>query len=113
MMPANNIPENLTSVDCGSPGNPQNGSLESYTNTTEGSEVFYRCDPGLVPEGRMRAVCTENGWSLLTYAALLVCTNKYLHDLVLLSDVGFFFLLQVLSCAHVPPAMLLQDLLFL
>ena len=25
--------------------------------------VFYSCDPGLVPEGRMRAVCTENGWS--------------------------------------------------
>ena len=35
----------------------------SYTDTTEGSEVFYSCDPGLVPEGRMRAVCTRNGWS--------------------------------------------------
>jgi len=33
-----------------------------YTST-EGSVVFYSCDPGLVPEGRMRAVCTENGWS--------------------------------------------------
>ena len=44
---------------------PQNGTLESYTHTTNGSEVFYSCDPGLVPEGRMRAVCTctENGWS--------------------------------------------------
>ena len=63
MMPANNIPENLTSVDCGSPGNPWNGSLESYTNTSEGSDVFYRCNQGLVPQGRMRTVCTRNGWS--------------------------------------------------
>ena len=59
-MPAD---DNLTSVDCGSPGNPRNGSLESYSDTTEGSEVFYSCNQGLVPEGRMRAVCTRNGWS--------------------------------------------------
>ena len=52
-----------SSVDCGQPGAPQRGSLESYTDTTEGSEVFYSCDPGLVPEGRMRANCTRNGWS--------------------------------------------------
>ena len=25
--------------------------------------VFYSCDPGLVPEQRMRTMCTENGWS--------------------------------------------------
>ena len=50
-------------VDCGPPGDPQRGSLESYTATTEGSEVFYRCDTDLVPDGRMRAVCTRNGWS--------------------------------------------------
>ena len=55
--------KHLTSVDCGPPAVPRNGSLESYTDTTEGSEVFYSCDPGLVPEGRMRAVCTRNGWS--------------------------------------------------
>ena len=51
------------SVDCGQPIAPQNGPLESYTDTTYGSEVFYSCDPGLVPDGRMRAVCTEKGWS--------------------------------------------------
>ena len=54
---------NFFLVDCGAPVAPRNGSLESYTDTTEGSEVFYRCDPGLVPEGRMRANCTRNGWS--------------------------------------------------
>ena len=57
------VPCNVFAIDCGPPVPPLNGSLESYTNTTEGSEVFYRCDPGLVPEGRMRAVCTRNGWS--------------------------------------------------
>ena len=53
----------LSVVDCGAPVVPRNGSLESYTNTTEGSEVLYSCDPGLVPEGRMRTNCTRNGWS--------------------------------------------------
>ena len=53
----------FTSVDCGSPVAPHRGSLESYTNTTEGSEVFYSCDQGLVPVEGMRAVCTRNGWS--------------------------------------------------
>ena len=53
----------LCAVDCGAPVAPQRGSLESYSDTTEGSEVFYSCDPGLVPEGRMNANCTRNGWS--------------------------------------------------
>ena len=54
--------KHLTSVDCGPPVVPRNGSLESYTNTSEASEVFYSCDQGLVPVGR-RTVCTRNGWS--------------------------------------------------
>ena len=49
--------------DCGPPIAPQNGTVESYTSTMESSEVFYSCDPGLLPEGRMRTVCTENRWS--------------------------------------------------
>ena len=52
-----------SSVDCGAPVAPQNGSLESYSDTTGGAEVFYSCDQHLVPEGRMRTVCTRNGWS--------------------------------------------------
>ena len=51
------------SVDCGPPVVPHHGSLENYTSTTEGSEVFYSCDQHLVLEGRMRAVCTRNGWT--------------------------------------------------
>jgi len=53
----------LPSVDCSPPVDPWNGSLESYTSTINGSEVFYSCDPGLVPVGKMRSVCTENGWN--------------------------------------------------
>ena len=55
--------KHLIAVDCGPPVVPQCGSLDSYTDTTEGSDVFYSCDPGLVPERRMRTVCTGNGWS--------------------------------------------------
>ena len=62
----------LSSVDCGPLIAPRNGSLENYTSTTNGSEVFYSCDPGLVPEGRMRTVCYENGWS--PNPADLTCT---------------------------------------
>ena len=51
------------SVDCGPPTPPRNGSLENYTDSTEGSVVSYSCDPGLVPEGRMTALCTGNRWS--------------------------------------------------
>ena len=53
----------ISLADCGPPVAPRNGSLENYTATTHGSEAFYICDPGHVPEGRMRTVCTENGWS--------------------------------------------------
>ena len=53
----------MFTVDCGAPGVPQRGSLESYTDTTQGSEVFYSCDQHLVPDERMRANCTRNGWS--------------------------------------------------
>jgi len=53
----------VCTFDCGPPPAPQSGSLESYTNTTEGSVVFYNCDPGLVPERRMMSLCTVTGWS--------------------------------------------------
>ena len=54
---------NLSSVDYSPPGIPQNGSVTNYTGTTNSSMAFYSCNQGLVPEGRMMAVCTGNGWS--------------------------------------------------
>ena len=53
----------IPSVHCGTPVAPQRGSLENYTNTIEGAEVFYSCGQNSVPEGRIRAVCTRSGWS--------------------------------------------------
>ena len=53
----------IPSVHCGTPVAPQRGSLENYTNTIEGAEVFYSCAQNLIPVGRMRAVCTRSGWS--------------------------------------------------
>ena len=67
----------LSSVDCGPPIAPRNGLLEGYNNTAEGSEVFYSCDPRHLPEGSMKAVCTNNGWTpILTD---LRCTLGMFH----------------------------------
>ena len=63
----------MFTVDCGPPGDPQRGSA-NYTGTTEGSVAFYSCHQHLVPEGRMRANCTRNGWSPLD-PGRLSCTE--------------------------------------
>ena len=50
-------------VDCGPPPVFPNG-IVSYENTTEGSEVHYRCDDGFTLEGEMTVVCRVDGrWS--------------------------------------------------
>ena len=43
---------------CGDPGQPEGGSVK---RTPEHLEVIYSCNPGFIPEGEMRSVCTENG----------------------------------------------------
>ena len=54
---------------------PGNGSIEPYQNTTEGAEIFFRCNPGFVPAGRMTAVCIADGrWN--PDPADLVCTGE-------------------------------------
>ena len=65
----------LFPVSCGQPVTPGNGSIEPYQNTLEGAEIFFRCNPGFVPAGRMRAVCGADGrWS--PGPATLVCTGE-------------------------------------
>ena len=61
-------------VSCGRPITPDNGSIEAYQNTNEGAEIFFRCNPGYVPAGRMRAVCATDG-SWTSDPAALVCTG--------------------------------------
>ena len=59
-------------VNCSGPTVPGNGSFEPYQNTTESAMIFFRCDPGFVPAGRMVVVCgTDGRWS--PDPATLVC----------------------------------------
>ena len=64
---------------CGRPITPDNGSIEAYHNTTEGAEIFFRCNPMFVPAGRMRAMCGADGrWNpdpatLVCVGVLVVC----------------------------------------
>ena len=61
-------------MDCGEPDPPTNGFLEDNS----GSEIFYQCNEGFLPTGRMMAVCTEEGWS--PDPANLSCTEgMWLH----------------------------------
>ena len=63
----------LSTVNCIDPSFPNNGSIEAYQNTLEGAEVFFRCNQGFVPAGRMRAVCASDGrWN--PDPTTLVCT---------------------------------------
>ena len=51
-----------STVDCGAPPPPVNGSLlQPHTNTTDGSTVVFQCEPGFVPEGVMTAECGRDG----------------------------------------------------
>ena len=63
------------SVSCGRPVTPDNGSIEAYQNMLEGTEIVFKCNPGFVPAGRMRAVCGADGrWN--PDPATLVCTGE-------------------------------------
>ena len=86
------ISPTVTPVDCGPPVTPQNGFLESYTDTTEGSEVFYSCGEHMVPEGRMTAVCTRNGWcsnpaNLRCAIGMLYCQHILLKLFFVFSEI--------------------------
>ena len=46
-----------------------------YQDTTKGTEIFFKCNPGFVPAGRMRAVCAGDGrW--IPDPATLVCSGE-------------------------------------
>ena len=67
----------LPPVNCSDPTLPMDGSIDPYQNTTEGAEIFFRCNPGFVPSGNMTAVCGADGrWN--PDPATLVCTCEYL-----------------------------------
>ena len=62
----------LPPVNCSDPIPPMNGSIHPYQNTTEGAEIFFRCNLMFVPAERMTAVCGADGrWN--PDPATLVC----------------------------------------
>ena len=62
-------------VSCGRPITPGNGSIDTYQSILEGTEIFFKCNPGFVPAGKTRAVCTSDGrWN--PDPAGLVCTGE-------------------------------------
>ena len=67
-----------SSVNCSDPTPPVDGSIEPYQNTTEGAEIFFRCNPGFASTGRMRAACgADRRWN--PDPATLVCTCECSH----------------------------------
>ena len=62
-------------VSCGTPSFGIRMDVEPFTNTTVGSQVVYRCQSGLLPEGRRTSVCGEDGmWN--PNPATLMCKGK-------------------------------------
>ena len=53
----------MHAVICGIPNPPLRGFIDRIlTDASNGTDVvFYQCNPGLLPEGELRAVCTSNG----------------------------------------------------
>ena len=75
----NFVPSFLSPANCGGPTSPRNGSIDPYQNTTEGAEIFFKCNPGFVPAGRMRAVCRADGrWN--PDPGTLVCAGELINS---------------------------------
>ena len=48
-------------IDCGTPSFAGSVAVESFSSTTVGSDIFYKCQSGLLPEGRKNSVCGGDG----------------------------------------------------
>ena len=51
----------LPPVSCGMPRAPENGIIENIQSISAvgGAQIFFRCNPGYVPAGRMSATCVS------------------------------------------------------
>ena len=66
------------SVSCGTPSFAGRVDVEPVASTTVGSEIVYRCQSGLLPEGNMTSVCGGDGrWN--PDPATLLCEGKLYH----------------------------------
>ena len=73
----------LPPVNCGTPRAPANGLIENIQSISMvgGAQIFFRCNPGFAPAGRMNATCVSpDGISVVgTWTpdpADLVCNGK-------------------------------------
>ena len=83
-------------VNCSDPTRPVDGSIEPYQNTTEGAEIFFRCNPEFVPAGRMRVVCGADGrWN--PDPAGIVCACEYHINLQYIQSVALCSVIKLLS----------------
>jgi len=58
------LPPSPPLVNCSEPTTPGNGFIEPYQNTTEGAEIFFRCNSGFVPNTTMMATCgADERWN--------------------------------------------------
>ena len=71
---------NVSSVSCGRPSFAGRVNVEPVTSTTVGSEIHYKCQTGLLPEGNITSVCGGDGrWN--PDPATLLCEGK-LHPII-------------------------------
>ena len=65
-------------VSCGAPTFASGVTVEPFSGTTVGSEIFYQCQQGLPPKGRKVSVCGgDRRWS--PNPATLMCAGKVNH----------------------------------
>ena len=63
------------SVNCGAPSFSTGVTVETFSNTTVGSEIVYQCQSGFLPEGGVTSVCRGDGmWN--PDPATLLCEGK-------------------------------------
>ena len=70
---------------------PGNGSIVNIRSTLGGAEIIFRCNPGFVPTGRMRAVCVSDGISVdgswTPDPTTLVCNGKLVFNMTVNPEV--------------------------
>jgi len=54
-------PSSSPLVNCSDPATPGNGFIEPHQNTTEGAEIYFRCNSQFVPSTTMISTCGADG----------------------------------------------------
>ena len=50
----------MYTAGCGDPYPPNRGFIEDFNSAEENATITYHCNPGLVPQTQVTAVCTMN-----------------------------------------------------